>query len=137
MQENNTNNELWEKCQALLDANPYAVYNGVTVEHVEADSVGIYTELRPEFTNIYGMAHGGLITTLLDNCAGLTVRLDGNRYVTLDMDVHFFANVTEGRLHARSQMIRRGRTVNVMDVNVTSDEGKLLAKATVTFFRIT
>lgn len=128
--------ELQKKCRELLEANPYAVYNGVTIEHVEEDSVGVYTELRPEYTNIYGMAHGGLISTLLDNCAGLTVRLDGNRYVTLDMDVHFFANIREGRLHARSQIIRRGKTVNVMKVQATADDGKLLAEATVTFYRI-
>lgn len=137
MQENLSTEELYRRCRELLNANPYAMYNGVTIEHVDKDSVSVYTDLRPEFTNVYGMAHGGLISTLLDNCAGLTVRLDGDRHVTLDMNVCFFANITEGRLHARSQMIKRGKTVNVMKVQATSDEGKLLAEATVTFFRIT
>ena len=131
-----TNNELRELCQKLLDANPYMVYNGVTLEHVEQDSVGIYTDLKPEYTNIYGMAHGGLIATLLDCCAGLTVRLDGHRYVTLDMNICYFANVSEGRLHTKSEAVKRGKTVSVFRTRVTADDGKLLAEATVSFFRI-
>ena len=128
--------ELEALCQKLLDANPYMVYNGVTLEHVSEDSVEIYTELKHEYTNIYGMAHGGLLATLLDCCAGLTVRLDGHRYVTLDMNICYFANVSEGRLHTKSEVVKRGKTVNVLRTQVTSDDGKLLAEATVSFFRI-
>lgn len=134
MQETKT--ELEVLCQQLLDANPYMVYNGVTLEHVDENSVGIYTDLKPEYTNIYGMAHGGLLATLLDCCAGLTVRLDGHRYVTLDMNICYFANVSEGRLHTKSEVVKRGKTVSVFRTRVTSDSGKVLAEATVSFFRI-
>lgn len=123
-------------CQELLDANPYIVYNRIQVASAEKESVEIYTDLRPEFKNIYGMVHGGLIATMLDSCAGLTVRLDGNRYVTLDMNICYFANVKEGRITAKSRVVKRGRTVTVMNVQMTGEDSTLMAEATVTFFRI-
>ena len=119
-----------------MEANPYAVYNGIRVASASTESVEIYTDLKKELTNIYGMAHGGLLATLLDNCGGLTVRLDGNRYVTLDMNICYLANVKEGRITAKSEVVKRGKNVTVMRVKATAEDGKLLAEATVTFFRI-
>ena len=124
-----------EFCRKLLEANPYIVYNRIEVASATPESVEIYTDLRPEFTNIYGMLHGGLMATMLDSCAGLTVRLDGKRYVTLDMNISYLANVKEGRVTARSRVVRRGNNVTVMRVELTGGD-TLLAEATVTFYRI-
>ena len=128
--------ELWKLARELLGTNPYAGHNGLKLEHVEPDSAVLYTDLRPEFKNLYGLAHGGLMSVMIDNCAGLTVRLDGNRHVTLDMNICYFSNVKDGRLRAKSRVIRRGKTITVLRVEVTGDDGTLLAEGTLTFFRV-
>ena len=134
--EEQSNEALRALCRKLLEDNPYCNYNHMTLGEVKKDEVELYTELTKELTNIYGMAHGGMMCALADTCAGLTVRMDGNRHVTLDINIRYYANVKSGRITARSRVVKRGKTVNVMNVKVSAEDETVLAEATVSFFRI-
>lgn len=123
-----------EKVRERSLANPFPKYNHIQLSVLEEDHVEVYVDLKPESMNYAGAVHGGLLFTMADFCAATTARTDGRKYVTLDAEVHYLKNVKEGRITARSRVVHRGRTSVLVDVNVCSEDEKLLFTARVTMF---
>ena len=123
-----------EKVRERSLANPFPKYNHIQLSVLEEDHVEVYVDLKPESMNYAGAVHGGLLFTMADFCAATTARTDGRKYVTLDAEVHYLKNVKEGRITARSRLVHRGRTSVLVDVNVCSEDEKLLFTARVTMF---
>lgn len=118
-----------EQIQALkqqLENNPFARMVGIEMQDLARDYAKLSIRLRPEFLNPLGAVHGGLLFTLADCCSGTTARTDGRRYVTQSGGLNYLRNVSEGTVVAESRVIRRGRTVCVIDVEVKSVEQNLL-----------
>ncbi len=113
---------------------PYLKHNGIVVDCIEKDHAVLYVEMRPELANPYGMAHGGLLFTLIDTTAGAAARTDGREYVTLNASVNYLRNTKSGRITADAHLVRRGKTATVVDVEVTDEKGTLLTTGTVTMF---
>lgn len=116
--------------------NPYLKMNHIEVEEIRRDYVRLYVDLVPELCNPYGMAHGGLLFTLSDCCAGINARTDGKRYVTLDSDFHFMSSITKGRITAESYVLRRGGRVCVLRTTTHDEDGKVLTDGTFTMYCI-
>ena len=112
-------------------------YNGIEVESAAEDMSLLVAHIGKDSRNPYGMIHGGLIYTLIDCCAGITARADGNKYVTQNSYVNYLSNTAEAEnIYARSDVIRRGNSVVVVHVTVYTAEGKDLADGVVDMFRI-
>lgn len=92
---------------------------------------------RPDLTNTRGAIQGGLVATLIDIAAG---RLAGRHVgpdqdvTTADMNVHFLAPVVLGPARAEATIVRAGRRMIVVAVDV-SDIGRdrLAARSTLSF----
>ncbi len=92
---------------------------------------------RPDLTNTRGALQGGLVATLIDIAAG---RLAGRHVgpdqdvTTADMNVHFLAPVVVGPARAEATIVRAGRRMIVVAVDV-SDVGRdrLAARSTLSF----
>jgi len=92
---------------------------------------------RPDLTNTRGAIQGGLVATLIDIAAG---RLAGRHVgpdqdvTTADMNVHFLAPVVVGPARAEATIVRAGRRMIVVSVDV-SDIGRdrLAARSTLSF----
>ena len=52
--------------------------------------------------------------------------------LTLQLSVNLIRNTNQGVLTAEAEIVHRGRTTLVVDVRVTDDCGKLVAKLTAT-----
>ncbi len=96
-------------------------------------------DVRPEFSNVRGALQGGLITVLIDMCAGRLAyqACDHDRgfsTATSDLTVHFLAPVTVGPARTEARLIRQGRSSFVLAVEVT-DVGRdvLAAVSTIAF----
>jgi uncharacterized protein (TIGR00369 family) len=92
---------------------------------------------RPDLANIRGALQGGLVATLIDIAAG---RLAGNivganqNVTTADMNVHFLAPIVTGPARAEATVVRAGRRLIVMAVDVfDAGRDRLAARATLTF----
>ena len=92
---------------------------------------------RPDLLNPHGMIHGGALYTLADNAAGYAAHTDGRRYVTQTSSFHFLRNQGGGIVYAEGRVIHRGRTTCLTSVEITSEDGTLLATGEFTFFCIT
>jgi uncharacterized protein (TIGR00369 family) len=102
--------------------------------------LAIEMDLRPEFSNVRGALQGGLITVLIDVCAGrLAYRScdheKGFSTATSDLNVHFLSPVAVGPARADARIVRRGRSNFVLQVDVTDvgRDNKLAAVSTIAF----
>jgi acyl-CoA thioesterase len=115
----------------------YAFYGwaGLELVSAEAGEVVVALDARPEQLNLAGVLHGGMIATLADSATGLAVRTmiePGRRHVTVQLDVHYLAPGTPGRVTARAKTVRVGSQIAYAEADVRDARGQLIARATST-----
>ncbi|PAX16403.1 phenylacetic acid degradation protein [Vandammella animalimorsus] len=89
----------------------------------------------PEHMNAYGMAHGGVVMTLLDVTmafAALEPDRPGLGAITVEMKSTFLRPST-GVLTARGRLIHRTRTLVFLEATVFNGDGQPSAQASGTF----
>ena len=107
---------------------------GIRVVLTELDHSVVQMEIKPEYLNLFGNLHGGAYLTLADHAGGWAAMSDGRRHVTQQSNMHFLQPVNHGVITAESRVIRRGRKVVVVRIDITGEDGRLLATGDYTFF---
>jgi uncharacterized protein (TIGR00369 family) len=107
------------------------------VEHDGAD-LAVELDLDPRVTNPRGALQGGLMATLVDVVAGRAVLeaapvpLTG--IATADLTIHYLKGLTVGPARAVATVVRLGRSLAVVTVEVLDmGSGQLCAVSTVAF----
>lgn len=111
---------------------PFARFLGIEIESVERDRVECSLQLRPELMNSMGRGHGGAVYGLIDHTFAIACNLV-HPCTGQNTDVIFYRPAS-GRLRAVCVPINRSRSLEMYDVRVYSEEGKLVASATCTSF---
>jgi len=103
---------------------------------VNGADLAIDLDLGPTVTNPRGALQGGIMATLVDIVAGRAVLLDGPRdgVATTDLSIHYLRGLTVGPARAVATVVRRGRSLAVVTVDVIDvGTGELCAVSTVAF----
>lgn len=129
-------NDLEKRTRTRLTRNAFMLHNHIELESVEPDRAVFRLTIRPESKNPYGMVHGGAIYTLADNAAGSAAHTDGRFYVTQTSALHFLRNQSSGTVRAAAWVRHRGKSTVLTAVDITGEDGKLLATGEFTFFRV-
>ncbi|MGO8873044.1 MAG: PaaI family thioesterase [Acidimicrobiales bacterium] len=93
-------------------------------------------DLDARIKNPRGGLQGGLMATLVDVAAGRAVLAGGptDSVATADLAIHFLRGLTVGPARATATVVRRGRSLAVVTVEVTDvSTGELCAVSTLTF----
>lgn len=114
--------------------NAFMHHNFIELESVERDRAVFTLTIHPESRNPSGMVHGGAIFALADNATGAAAHSDGRLYVTQTSSFHFLRNQSAGVVRAEATIRHRGKATCLVAVNVTGENGKLLATGEFTFF---
>lgn len=128
--------DLLKRAQARMARNAFAQYNHMELESVQPDRAVFRLEIRPESKNPFGMIHGGALYTMADNAAGTAAHTDGRAYVTQTSSLHFLRNQASGTVRAEGRVRHRGRSTCLTEVDITGENGTLLATGEFTFFRV-
>ena len=108
-------------------------HNGLRLVALDDGTATVEVPLRKEGLNPHGIAHGGLIFTLCDVATGVAARTGGRNTVSQDAAIYFLRpGVNTEKLTAVGRMIKEGRTTGLAEAEVFTDDGKLVAKASVT-----
>ena len=129
-------NELEIQNEEQMRNNAFMIYNHVEMESVEKDHAVCRLKIRPESKNPYGMVHGGAIYTMADNVTGAAAHTDGRFYVTQTSALHFLRNQSEGMVRAEAHVRHRGKSTCLVAVDITGENGTLIATGEFTFFCI-
>ena len=114
---------------------PFLKLLGVCAELNEKGHTVLSVDIRPELTNSFDMAHGGVVMTLLDVAMALAASGpvgQGGGAVTIDMSLSFL-RPARGRIIAEARLLRGGRSLRFCEAEARDASGELVAKAIGTF----
>lgn len=81
--------------------------------------------------------HGGVLFTLLDSALGrsiLSALPEGRGCATVEIKVNYFRPIQAGRVTARGVLRELTRSLGYAEGEVVNEQGKVLARASGTFF---
>lgn len=115
--------------------NAFGVHLGIVVEQLSRGCAQASMEIRPEYRNPFGTVHGGCMYTMADVVCSFAVASYGYNAVTSSSAYHYLAAARDTkRLRAAAKVVKYGKNLALTDVEVFSDEGKLLGKGTFTHY---
>ncbi|MCG3163599.1 MAG: 1,4-dihydroxy-2-naphthoyl-CoA hydrolase [Acidobacteria bacterium] len=83
-----------------------------------------------------GRVHGGALFSLADHASGwaaYSMLGQGERCATLEMKINYIAAVHDEDCLAVAQVVHRGRTSIVVESDIKTNDGRLVAKTLATF----
>jgi uncharacterized protein (TIGR00369 family) len=127
----------WDIVEGRLPTPPASMVLGwkplaVAPEH---GTITVEFHAKPEFVNAIGHVQGGFLVAMLDDTLGpaLVATLAPGQFApTLELKVNFIHPAPVGRLIGEGKVVHRGRTVAVLQGELRTPEGQLIATATAT-----
>ena len=118
---------------------PYAKLLGLELGEMRRGQATIHLTVRDELKQNQGIVHGGAVASLIDMAAAFAVVTEieaGERVTTTDLTIHYLRPVSSGRLSATARIVRGGRRLFVLSVEVTNDRQALLATAVTSYIKL-
>jgi 1,4-dihydroxy-2-naphthoyl-CoA hydrolase len=104
---------------------------GFELEEISGTRVTGHIDLGPRLHTPWGIVHGGVYATVIESVAsgGASVHVQdkGQVAVGLTNTTHFLRPVTAGRANVEAVPLSQGRTQQLWRVDITDDNGKLIA----------
>ena len=107
---------------------------GVRFEHVSGDRVVLTCPVTPDLHQPFGLVHGGVHATLAETAASVGGAYwfgDQGKVVGVSNHTDFLRAVRGGELRAEATPLARGRTSQLWQVEISDDQGRLVAHAKV------
>jgi 1,4-dihydroxy-2-naphthoyl-CoA hydrolase len=116
---------------AIRDAMPLAGHLGFEGVEGGPERVVLRGTWAPEHCTAAGLLHGGYLMTLADAAAATLAYLNvppGATTATIEAKTNFLAAVREGAVTAHAELVHKGRTTMVLQVDVRDDAGRLVSR---------
>jgi uncharacterized protein (TIGR00369 family) len=123
--------------RAFLPASPFARRLGLEIEHLDADGAALRLPFDAEHATFGDTVHGGAIATLIDT-AGMVAAWGDDEPTerpagaTVSMAVDYVSAARGTDLVARARVVRRGRSLCFVQVDVVDDAERVVATGLVT-----
>ena len=118
----------------LRDAMPFAALVGIDLLEASTELVRGRLAWAPERCTAGGLLHGGALMVLADTCGGVCAFLNlpegAQGTATVESKTNFLRAVREGTVTANTRPLHVGRTLVVLETELTRDDGSLVAKVT-------
>ena len=114
----------------------YARLLGLELTATERGTAVLSLAVRPELTRMEGIMHGGALASLVDTASAfavLSLLAPTEQTVTVDLTLHFLRPVRAGRVAAHARVLRAGRRLVTVAVEVKDDAEELVATALTTY----
>jgi uncharacterized protein (TIGR00369 family) len=128
-----------EGVQAMIrgeaPAPPVARLVGFDVVEVAAGRAVFEMEAGPQHANPMGTLHGGILCDIADAAMGIayaSILEEGESFTTLELKINFLKPVWKARLRAEGHLVKRGKTVGLVECDIVDETGSLVARASST-----
>jgi uncharacterized protein (TIGR00369 family) len=123
---------------AKLSNNPVVKFMSIGLREVHRGEATLILKDREELRNSMGLLQGGILGVLADVAGGVSlysILSDPLKVVipTVEFKVNFLRPARGGDLVARGRVVHSGRQIAVCQVEVSSEEGVLLATGVFTY----
>lgn len=114
---------------------PIATLIGFTLTSIEPGQAVIDFQATKRHANPMGTLHGGVLCDIADAAMGTAYAStleEGETYTTLELKINFLKPVWNAKLRAVGRVVKQGRTVGLVECDVTDERQSLVARATST-----
>jgi uncharacterized protein (TIGR00369 family) len=114
---------------------PIARLIGFNLTEIRAGESVVEFEATEAHANPMGTLHGGVLCDIADAAMGLAYAsaLDEDEsFTTLELKINFLKPVWKGKLRAVGRVVKQGRTVSLVECDITDDQDALVARASST-----
>ena len=116
---------------------PFFTVLGLQIDEVRADFCRMRMPFHPGLRTEGEVVHGGAIASLADSAGVVAVWSnvppEVTRGATATMTVNYLAAAEAVDLTAEARVVRRGRSVVFVDIDVTAPSGDRIAKASLVY----
>ncbi len=120
----------------IRDAMPFATLVGVELLNARPELVRGRLDFSQNLCTTGGAIHGGALMALADTCGGICAFLNlpegATGTATIESKTNFMRAVREGCVTANTRPLHIGRTIIVLETEITGQDGSLAAKTTQT-----
>jgi len=114
---------------------PVAELIGFRLTEVGRGKARVELQASQKHENPMGTLHGGIICDIADAAMGMSyasmLRSDES-FTTVELNINFLRPFWSGKLVAKGKVIRKGRTMGLLECRVTDEKRRLVAYATST-----
>jgi acyl-CoA thioesterase len=122
---------------AQFEDEPFGKKLGIRLLEVNDGYARVGMEFTSDMKNMFGMAHGGAIFSLIDAAFEVASNSHGTMAVALSMNINYLAAPAEGvKLTAEAREINKTRRTAAYDIRAMDDQGKLLATCQSLVYRL-
>jgi len=139
MSENKLDEVRLNRIREAFASVPYARLIGLELGAMKPGEASLHLAIRDELKQNQGVVHGGAVASLIDTAAAFAVvtRLEsGERVTTTDLTIHYLRPITSGRLTATARIIRGGRRLFVLSVEVRNAQEVMIATAVTGYLKL-
>ena len=114
---------------------PVAKLIGFDLTSVKPGEAVIEFQATEAHANPMGTLHGGILCDIADAAMGMAYASnlnEGESFTTLELKINFLKPVWKARLLATGRVVKQGRTVGLVECDITDERGTLVARATST-----
>jgi 1,4-dihydroxy-2-naphthoyl-CoA hydrolase len=119
---------------------PFAHLIGIELGEFERGAATLRLTVRDSLRQNRGVVHGGVTASLIDTASAfaiLTMLEPDQSTTTIDLTVHYLRPIWDGEATARARVLRAGRRLIVVTVDVVNEAGNLVATALTSYLRLT
>jgi uncharacterized protein (TIGR00369 family) len=127
-----------EVIRGFLASSPFVGHLGIELQSLERDTAVLRLPFADRVVTIGDVVHGGAIGALIDTAAmaaswSTDEIPEGLRGTTVGLSVDFLSAARGQDVTTTARVLRRGSSLCFCDVEVTGEDGRLVAKALVTY----
>ena len=122
--------------ETQMQSSPFARLLGFQPVCAEQGKVALRLPFDETLLQTLGRVHGGALFALADHASGWAVHstLDaGEACATLEMKINYIGAVHDEACIAEARVVHKGRTSVVVEADIKTDAGRLVAKTLATF----
>ena len=109
---------------------------GAKVIHADNGHAIVEMHIEDKHLQAYGILHGGVLATLIDNGIGAAVHsllTDEQASATVDLNVKFLKGISEGVLQSEAKVFKKGRNMMFAECSISNEKDELIAWGSGTF----
>jgi acyl-CoA thioesterase len=115
---------------------PFAKLFGIDLVELDFGRALVKMEVKEEMMNLFGMAHGGAVFSLMDAAFELAANSYGTVAVALSMSVNYISPALAGKtIYAEAREVSKSSRISTYDLEIKSREGELIASCQAMAYR--
>jgi uncharacterized protein (TIGR00369 family) len=114
---------------------PVAALIGFEVEEIGGGESVMTLVAEERHSNPMGTIHGGILCDLADAAMGVayfSTLEPGESFTTLELKINYLRPFWTGKLIARGRVVHRGKSVGMVECDISDDQERLIARSSST-----